>query len=182
MAIISRSRLTTLTESKFGQRTFSEAVNESKQESRTYATTSIFLSHSHNDLDKKPVNEVIVLLRKSGVRVYIDSLDSNMPPFTNAETARKIKDAIKINKKFIFLATNNAINSKWCNWELGFGDAYKYMDHIALFPISEASGTWEGNEYLRIYPRIEETASSETFKVIFPNGTEKSLADWLRFQ
>lgn len=34
------------------------------------------------------------------------------------------------------MATNGAVESKWCNWELGYGDAQKFdTDNIALFPI-----------------------------------------------
>ncbi len=157
MAILTRTRLNALTTSKPGTKMFSEVLNESKREIRTAAAVSVFLSHSHDDLEKVDVEKVIVLLRKAGVRVYIDSIDSTLPPFTNAETAKKIKEQIKLNNKFILVAINKAINSKWCNWELGFGDAYKYINHIALIPIADNSVSWNGSEYLRIYPRIEES-------------------------
>jgi hypothetical protein len=69
----------------------------------------------------------------------------------------------------------------WCNWELGFGDAHKYINKIALFPLSENTGQWTGNEYLRIYPRIQESdTAAEYFKVIYPNGREISISDWLK--
>jgi len=181
MAILTRTRLTALTEAKLGTRMFSEALYESKRETRTAATVTVFLSHSHDDLEKVDLDKVIVLLRNAGARVYIDSFDSSLPIFTNAETAMKIKEQIKQNRKFILVATNKAINSKWCNWELGFGDAYKYIEHIALVPIADNSTSWNGAEYLRIYPRIEESEQkAELIKVIFPNNTEKSLLDWLR--
>lgn len=181
MTILTRTRLTALTENKLGTRMFSEAINESKRITRTEAAVSVFLSHSHDDLEKADVNKVIVLLTKAGVRVYIDSFDSSLPPFTSAETAKRIKDQIKLNRKFILVATNKAINSKWCNWELGFGDAHKYIEHIALVPIADNAATWNGAEYLRIYPRIEESEyTAEYIKVIFPDKTEKALLDWLR--
>lgn len=181
MAIITRTRLTALTEGKLGTRMFSEVLNESKRETKTAAEVSVFLSHSHDDLEMIDVEKSIVLLRKAGVRVYIDSNDTSLPPFTSEETARKIKEQIKLNKKFILVATNKAIYSKWCNWELGFGDAHKYINHIALIPISDNSTSWNGSEYLRIYPRIEESDYNPGYiKVIFPDKTEKSLLDWLK--
>ncbi len=180
MAILTRTRLNAITEGKIGTRTFSEFINESKRETKTAAAVSVFLSHSHDDLQKGDLNRVIMILRKAGVRVYIDSLDNSLPPFTSAETARKIKEQIKSNKKFVLLASNNAISSKWCNWELGFGDAHKNIQHIALFPLSDTPAGWNGSEYLRIYPRIEESdARPETFKVIFPDGTTRTLGEWL---
>ena len=181
MGIITNSRLTALTETKLGFRSFSESLNEAKRETKAYVDTTIFLSHSHDDLKDGSVDKAIVFLRRLGIRVYIDSHDTSMPPFTNAETARKIKQAIADNKKFILLATNNSINSKWCNWELGFGDAKKYINGIALFPLADSSATWQGTEYLKIYPRIEESNYyNEVYKVIYPDGTEKGIIEWLK--
>ena len=56
---------------------------------------------------------------------YIDSRDLSMPKIISGETAEKIKDRIKKCKRFILLATDGAVESKWCNWELGFADAIK---------------------------------------------------------
>lgn len=180
MAILTRARLTALTEGKHGTRTFAEILNESKAEARWRTDTSIFLSHSHDDLEKSDLQKVIVLFRKAGVKVYIDSLDSSLPPFTNGETAKRIKEQIKLNKKFVLVATNRAINSKWCNWELGFGDSHKYIENIALIPVADTAASWNGNEYLKIYPRIEESDyTPEYMKVIFPDGREKQLSEWL---
>lgn len=181
MGIITKSRLTALTETKIGYRAFSEVLNESKAENKYLADVTIFLSHSHEDLKNGYLDKVIVFLRKSGVRAYIDSMDNSLPPFTSSETAKRIKTQIKANKKFILIATNNAISSKWCNWELGIGDTHKYIDHIALFPLADSSGTWTGNEYLRIYPRIEESNyTDDYFKVIYPDGTDESIYTWLQ--
>ncbi len=181
MAILTKQRLSTLTEGVLGRIMFSQVLNESKLESRTTSEVTVFLSHSHDDLINGDVDKIFVLLRRVGVRVYIDSLDMSLPPFTSAETARKIKEKIKQNKKFILVATNRAINSKWCNWELGFGDAQKYIDNIALIPLAENSGNWDGAEYLRIYPRIEESnLYPPNINVYFPDGTLKSLAEWLK--
>lgn len=179
MGILTKSRLTTITGASIGVRAFSDVLNEAKLESKVLASTSIFLSHCHDD--REEVKKVVVFLRKRGVRVYVDWLDSSLPPITSGETAAKIKQQIQSNKKFVFLATNNAIASKWCNWELGFGDAYKYINNIALFPLADNSSSWNGNEYLKIYPRIEESnVISDYYKVIFPNGKDIEIADWLK--
>ena len=114
MGILSKARLTELTETKLGYRSFSDRITEAKSDNRYLATTTIFLSHSHDD--KEEVKRAVVFLRSIGVRVYIDWLDPSMPPFTSAETADKIKKKIKECNKFILLATNSAIASKWCNW------------------------------------------------------------------
>ena len=118
--------------------------------------TAVFISHSHEDLeDLKGL--LGFLQRQYGVKVYIDSQDPTMPKVTTAETALNIKERIKQCDKFILLATNRAIESKWCNWELGYGDAGKYRKNIALFPLNDKgarNSTYKGSEYMNIYPYI----------------------------
>jgi hypothetical protein len=138
-------------------------VNESLREVKMFSQTkpysnsnTVFLSHKHSDL--KDLQGVMGLLKEYGVKVYIDSMDNKMPKETSGETAKRIKDVIKFSKKFILLATEKAIESYWCNWELGFGDTHKFIDNIAILPMKE-TGTYDhnykGNEYLQIYPRID---------------------------
>src|SRR5690606_4956997 len=95
----------------------------------------IFLSHKHDE--HSIMQDVIAFLKKEGVDVYVDWMDKNMPVYTNSETAVRLKEKIRTADKFILVATTSAINSKWCNWELGLGDAAKYIEHIALFPINK---------------------------------------------
>lgn len=115
---------------------------------------TIFLSHKHSDLEE--LKGIIGFLRRNyNVDVYIDSMDVDMPPKTSGKTAQRIKNIIQKCDRFILLATDAAIESKWCNWELGFGDAHKYRDKIALFPIKEKGAyDYKGNEYMQIYPFI----------------------------
>lgn len=144
--------------------------------------TSVFLSHSHKD--KEFAQYLFVVLRSLNVKVYIDWLDNELTFPPSGKTADKIKKMIKENKKFILLATNDAIISKWCSWELGFGDAEKYLDNIALLPVSEDSGVWSGNEYLQIYPYIDKKYKTlkydKSFNVIYPNNTKVDLIKWLK--
>ena len=88
---------------------------------------------------------------------------------------------IKGNDKFVLLATNSAITSKWCNWEVGIGDIYKLSSRkIALLPLAENSGVWNGNEYLQIYPRIEKDSfKNNEYYIRYPDGTFEDLLIWL---
>lgn len=162
---------------------YTTIVNESKtirNRASYYSEVTVFLSHKHEETDV--LNRIIVLLKKLGVSVYVDWLDEGMPKTTSGATAKRIKQKIENCKKFIFLATVGAINSKWCNWELGFGDAKKYPQNIAVFPITETKGsTWDGSEYLQIYPIIttDRVYSLGEYYVEF-NGLKQKLADWLK--
>lgn len=115
---------------------------------------NVFVSHKHEDLDI--LADVIGFLeQKYGVKVYIDSKDSSMPGITSGETAIRIKSRIDSCDKFVLLATDKAVESKWCNWELGYGDAKKYEGRdIALLSLRDTAEGYKGNEYLEIYPHI----------------------------
>lgn len=125
----------------------------SKSSSRDTNRPMIFLSHKHDEFSI--MQDVIAFLKNEGVDVYVDWMDPAMPSYTNAETAHKLKEKIKASDKFILVATQDAINSKWCNWELGLGDAAKYIKNIALLPINKSNQSFRGYEYLSIYPYID---------------------------
>jgi len=163
-----------------------------KAYSASSAQTSIFLSHKHTD--KKEVKEAKRILEGIGIKVYVDWLDPDMPETTRRETAIKIKEKIKENDKFILLATDEAVASKWCNWELGHGDSQKLLkDKIALFPVREYNRSWTGSEYMQIYPvieyedgtsyNIENKTIPEGYYIIYPsvnnNNKYMPLKMWL---
>ncbi len=141
-------------------------INESLNKSKTFSAknaydtkATVFLSHKHKDLDElEEATGVIEMLEDLGIKVYIDSMDNKMPGQTSGDTAARIKDMIKYCNKFILLATEKAIASYWCNWELGIGDVHKFLKNIAILPIKEKGeydSQYKGNEYLQIYPRID---------------------------
>jgi uncharacterized protein YqiB (DUF1249 family) len=149
-------------------------INESLKETRTFSAKSaydtkitVFLSHKHKDLEEiKEAAGVIEFLEDIGVKVYIDSMDNKMPEQTSGETAARIKDIIKYCDKFILLATEKAIESFWCNWELGIGDVHKFQRHIAILPVKEKGEynyQYKGNEYLQIYPHIDYEDGTRTY-------------------
>lgn len=123
-------------------------------------STSVFLSHKHTE--RNLMLKIKTLLQHLDISVYIDWLDERMTASTSGRTAQILKQKIREYDKFILVATDGAIASKWCNWELGLGDAEKYDDDkIALFPIRQENRHWSGAEYLQIYPTIEFLTSRE---------------------
>lgn len=75
---------------------------------------------------------------------------------TCAKTAERIKDKIEKCDKFILVGTEGAINSKWCNWELGIGDVRKHDNaNLAILPIKKNYSDYSGNEYIELYPTIQ---------------------------
>ena len=143
---------------------YSEVLTESRSFSagtRRPTKRTIFLSHKHDDLEDLK-GFIGYLERYYTVECYIDSEDPGMPEKTSGETAERIKKFIKTTDRFILLATDNAIASKWCNWELGYGDAQKFKDRIAILPIKNTGREiYSGNEYMQIYPHIVRVDSSD---------------------
>jgi hypothetical protein len=167
-----------------------ESLRNFKNESSLFKT-KIFLSHKHDERDY--LEGAISLLKTYGVDVYVDWLDEGMPKTTSGDTAVRIKQKISESHKFIFLGTDGAINSKWCNWELGLGDAARYIDHIALLPVKKDYTDFAGSEYLEIYPYIFNIDNYQYFKgnyrsqgtyVVYPSvkGNDKvvPISEWLR--
>ena len=185
MALFTRELFSKVSNTRLGTKTFSRVINEARSEKKSEKSTSIFLSHSHTDKDL--IQESVAFFKGINIDVYVDWMDTTMPEKTSGVTASQIKSKIYLNDKFILLATNNAVSSKWCNWELGIGDIYKISkDKLAILPLADNRGHWTGNEYLQIYPRIEPVSKDATnfydniFYIIYPDGTKKWLSDWLK--
>ena len=103
MAIFTRTQFTNLAQSKTSSiKSFKGFVNEARSFSKSNATTSIFLSHSHNDQDL--IEQAITFFRTLSVSVYVDWMDETMPEKPNGLTAVRIKSKIQSNDKFILLA------------------------------------------------------------------------------
>lgn len=142
------------------------------------AQITIFLSHSHKDKDL--ILGFIAILEEYNVNLYVDWQDSGMPEITNKETAEKIKVKIKELDYFLLLATNNALASRWVPWEVGIADATKEFKKIAIIPITDENGQFQGNEYLQLYQRI---TFGEGWQLgIFPPGATRGyfLDSWIR--
>ena len=149
--ILTESKLRSLTSQA---RIATEAMMRTRYYSATNQRLSVFLSHKHGDLDH--LERVRYLLEKLHTSVYVDWADPSMTYPPDRETGEKLKARIKKYDKFVFIATDAAIESEWCNWEIGYGDAQKYdSDKIAIFPIKQDNRDWEGNEDLQLYPSVE---------------------------
>lgn len=191
MSIITESQLKNYRKST---NSYSLTLNESLKNFRnesTYSKTKVFLSHKHDELES--LEGAISFLKNFGVDIYVDWQDEGMPKSTSGYTASRIKQKIKANHKFILIATEGAINSKWCNWELGLGDAEKYIENIAILPVKKDYTNFSGSEYLEIYPYIFIINNYQFFKgeyrtqgtyVVYPsvNGNDKvsKLKEWLQ--
>jgi hypothetical protein len=114
----------------------------------------VFLSHKHDEVES--LKHTIKLLKNCKVDIYVDWMDTGMPKKTCYKTAERLKEKIKDCDRFILVGTEGAINSKWCNWELGQGDILKFEnDKLAILPIKKDYEDYSGNEYIELYPTIQ---------------------------
>jgi len=175
VAIITRSDLKGIAPP---YRSFSEArAGELRKSAGVTRKPQVFLSHSHRDNDV--VLNAMGLLAHYGGDPYVDWLDPGMPDRTDAQTAQSIKAKIDSCARFVLLASERALVSRWVPWELGFGDARKGLDRIAILPVRESDSEYSGSEYLQIYSSIRSTNDYDY--AVFPPGQSRgpSLQEWI---
>jgi hypothetical protein len=144
-----------------------EATANDKFTARASRLKTAFLCHSHKDRDLALALQDF--LWKHGWKLYIDWQDASMPDRPNRETADKIQGKIRENDWLLFLATQNSMTSRWCPWEIGYGDSAKGKEKVVIIPTSDASGSY-GSEYLELYRRID--LSSDGRVVTFGAGLQ----------
>ncbi|MBG6130024.1 hypothetical protein IWQ47_001893 [Aquimarina sp. EL_43] len=168
-------------------RIYSKSITESLQlfrEETKFLKTSLFFSYKHDELEE--LDSAINFLKGFGVLIYADYLlldpdtTENPSKVTDKEIQQKTEEKIKDNKKFIFLATENAISSKRCKWELRYANTQKPKDHIAIFPIREDYTDYGGAEYLLKFPYIQKSEiNPDGYDVKSPYGDVIELGAWL---
>ena len=111
-----------------------------------------FLCHSHKD--SALVENLLLFFNEKGLNLYIDWKDATLPEVPIQDTANKIQKRIQETDIFLYLATQNSSGSKWCPWEMGFGDAIKGKDKIFIIPTQEGTHK-SGQEYLSLYQSLQ---------------------------
>lgn len=162
----------------FGSGTLTESRKKVFKSATASAAARVFLSHSHKDRDS--LEPALEMLRHEGVDVYVDWKDETMPDITGPETAKALKDRIKKQRKFILLATDNALASRWVPWELAIADCQNGMKNVAILPVTDPPRSWPGSEYVGIYDCIEWSNTGKL--MVVEAGTRKGppLSEWLR--
>lgn len=123
----------------------------------------IFLSHSSKD--KELIAGLKFILEDLGYSVYVDWNDDTLDPNNvTPETARILRERMAQCKSLIYAFSENASNSKWMPWELGFFDALK-NSRVTVLPISQtAKYAYKGSEYIGIYYVVQIAQISGTNK------------------
>jgi hypothetical protein len=114
-------------------------------------TYDVFLSHSFSDATI--IYGLKGALEENGFSAYVywiedKATESQVTP----ETAERLKDRMKVCRSLLYATSENAENSKWMPWELGYFDGTR--GKVAVCPITQYS-SFNGREYLGLYPIME---------------------------
>lgn len=147
----------------------------------------VFLSHSFRDAP------LVLGLRQEiidlGFSVYVDWIEDQQLDRSQvtATTADVLRQRMKACSCLLFATSENSPNSKWMPWELGYFDGIKAK--VAILPIAEtptSTETYDGQEYLGLYPYVTKTPSSgSTTPTLWINTDATiyvSLSAWLKGQ
>ena len=158
---------------------FDNILNESLQEQKKRNNFDIFLSHSLKD--KQLILGIKELIEESGYSVYIDWVDDPQldRANVNVQTADILRIRMKQSKFLVYVDSNNSTTSKWMPWELGYFDGYK-SNSIGILPIrSNSQGTYLGQEYLGLYPKLEKNSSQFLHDFKYSQFKGSSLYNYL---
>lgn len=142
--------------------------------------TSVYISFDPGD--EEAMISVLLLLDSAGVKIYPVWADPGFASAHGSNEFDSLRKDIARCSKFVFIASENALKSTRCNWELGIGDGLRYPDSIAVMPVTEQRGaTWSCPDYLQTYPKLV-TDNDFFIGEFFIESPEKkiSLTDWLR--
>ncbi|MEW5819624.1 MAG: hypothetical protein AB1782_05485 [Cyanobacteriota bacterium] len=114
---------------------------------------SLFLAHS--PMDEEYLVGAISFFFGFNCNPYVKKSTSNKNKSTY-DVANDYKTIIKACPKVVVLVSPESIDSQWIPWKLGYAEAIKGWDSVALLPIRDEYDVeeWINDGYLGIYPRV----------------------------
>lgn len=156
---------------------------EESRRAPTTTTYDIFLSHAYKDAEQ--ILGLAKTLRDMGFSVYVDwiidtqlSRDS-VTPATAARLRRRMKQC----RALFYVTSENAPLSRWMPWETGYFDALR--GRVAILPVTkEGKSTYQGQEYLGLYPYVlrggESAAVKPSLLLKLSDGRSVLFKEWIQ--
>lgn len=129
----------------------------------------LFISHQRND--KQVAKEIANYIYKSGVDIYFDEYDWSINRDDPQSVVNAIKTGIRRSTHMLCILSQNALQSKWMPWEIGYGYDRLQVAGITVKEISKAVLP----EYLQIVPVIRGTKSLNAYIAKTIGRVEDSL-------
>lgn len=117
----------------------------------------VFISHQRKD--KTVAKAIADYILKAGVDVYFDEYDTSIDINNPKSVVTSIQNGIRRSTHMLCLLSNNAMQSKWMPWEIGYG--YDRTDLVGL-TVKEISESILP-EYLQVIPILRGTKSLNEF-------------------
>jgi hypothetical protein len=155
MSLISRSDLRSKT-SPWSETELVRRLDELAAGQRgTARNYDIFLSHAFRDA--VVVYGIYLILTSAGLTVFVDWIDRPNVDRTKVtpENAAYLRVAMDQSRTLLYAATENAGESRWMPWELGYMDGLKR--YIGILPVVQSAtsrNAYSGVEYLGLYPYV----------------------------
>lgn len=179
MSTFTESRIRQRAQQKTGSlRTAKTVLKEEVATAKAKTSFDIFLSHSTSDAEI--ILGVKGVLEDHGKTVYVDWLEDPQLDRTNvtAANAEVIRMRMRQSKSLVYVHTENSGSSKWMPWELGYFDGFNGA--VAILPVTRTQQTsFEGQEYLGIYPYLDEApAQGSATKEMWINKSSSASQRW----
>jgi hypothetical protein len=161
--------------SKSASVVLTEATASQKEVEKIY---DIFLSHSFRDAAL--ILGVKLKLEDHGHTVYVDWIEDPQLDRSkvNKSTAEKLRNRMQSCKCLCYATTPSSSDSKWMPWECGYMDGKK--NRVAILPLTESGQGYAGQEYLGIYPYIDEAPpDGESEKCLWVNESANYYCKFL---
>ena len=159
-----------------------DVLNEGRVTDST-KTYDIFLSHSTKDM--KLIAGLKLILNDLGYTVYVDWNDNELDPNNvTPRTAEVLRERMACCRSLVYAFSENASNSKWMPWELGYFDALK-KSRVAVLPITTtAKYSFKGSEFVGLYYFIQiDTIKGQNKKAIWVYDKDNKyviFSSWLQ--
>lgn len=156
-------------------------LKEEVASAKTSSIFDIFLSHSTSDAEI--ILGVKGVLEDYGKTVYVDWLDDPQLDRSSVTpaTAEVIRERMRQCESLVYVHTTNSRSSKWMPWELGYFDGFNGA--VAIFPVTKSGERFKGQEYLGIYPYIDEApkegGSTKEIWINKSSTTSKLWGSWI---
>lgn len=157
--------------------TAAAVLTESVRSAPSSATFDVFLSHSTRDAEI--VLGVKLMLEDQNRTVYVDWIEDPQLDRHNVtpRTAEVLRERMRACRSLVYVHTENSGSSKWMPWELGFSDAHHGA--VAILPVTRtAQQDFAGQEYLGLYPWMDEGATTLTTRGLRVHRSPTDYREW----
>ena len=132
-------------------------------------TKCVFISHQQKD--KVVAKAIADYILKAGIDIYFDEYDTSIDLNNPYSVVHAIQNGIHRSTHMLCLLSNNAMQSKWMPWEIGYGYDRTSLCGLTVKELAKS----DLPEYLQIIPILRGTKSLNEFLSKVCNRSESQM-------